>query len=86
FQAMGNASGYSNPHYRIGAGVAFGQPVVTGVERNISGDLETILDGALPTGIAMARSYSLFDRLDVGVTVAGVPDLFFRTSVTYRLR
>jgi hypothetical protein len=85
FQALGGVTGYSDPHYSIGGGVASGSGIATGVERNIQADLFRLLDGTTPTGMALARRYTLLDRIDVGVTVAGIPDLFFRTAVTYRL-
>ncbi len=85
FQALGGVTGYSDPHYSIGGGVAAGSGIATGVERNVRDDMLRLLDGTTPTGLALARRYTLLDRVDVGVTVAGIPDLFFRTAVTYRL-
>lgn len=85
FQAMAPISGYRDPHYRIAGGLLYGDGIVTGVERNVRSDLENALNGPVLSGLAMARRYTLLDRLDVGVTVAGLPDLVLRTSVTYRM-
>ncbi len=85
FQALGSKTGYSNPHYRIGGGLVYGDAVVTGVERNVRQDLESTLGRAIPSGISMARHYTLFDRLNVGFTVAGVPDLLMRMGLVYQL-
>ncbi|NNE70791.1 MAG: hypothetical protein HKN29_10580, partial [Rhodothermales bacterium] len=85
FQALGGVTGYADPHYTIGGGLASGTGVVQGVERNVEEDLFRLLDGRVPTSLALARRYTLLERVDVGVTVLGVPDLFFRTAVTYRL-
>jgi hypothetical protein len=85
-QALGSRTGYSNPHYRIGGGLVYGEAVVSGVERNIRQDLESSLGRVIPSGVSMARRYTLFDQLDVGFTVAGVPDLLMRMGLVYRLR
>lgn len=85
FQALGGVTRYSDPHFSVGGGIASGDAVVAGVERNIQEDLFNFLDGRTPTSLALARRYTLLDQVDVGVTVVGIPDLFFRTAVTYRL-
>ncbi|MBO6780415.1 MAG: hypothetical protein JJ896_12245 [Rhodothermales bacterium] len=84
-QAFAGTTEYREPHYRIGGGVVYGSPIVSGVERNVRSDLNRLLDGAMPSGFALARSYTVFENLDVGVTAVGVPDLLLRTSLTWRL-
>ena len=79
-ELLGNWTKYSNPRYRFSGAVQWGKPVVYGLDNTFSEDLERLLGVMLPTSVSIGRSYTLFDRLDVGVHVVGVPDLLMRFS------
>ena len=81
FELMGKGVGYSDAHYRIAGGIQWGDAIVQGLDNTIVTDIENLLGGGIFTSLSIGRSYSLFDRLDVGVHVAGVPDLLFRYSL-----
>jgi hypothetical protein len=81
FEMFDEWSGYENPRYRFSGSLQWGAPIVHGVDSTISEDLEAFFGGMIPTSLAISRMYSLFDRLDVGVHVIGVPDLMMRFSL-----
>ena len=81
FELMGKGVGYSDAHYRIAGGIQWGDALVQGLDTTIVTDIENLLGGPIFTSLSIGRSYSLFDRLDVGVHVAGVPDLLLRYSL-----
>lgn len=78
FQAMGRHSGYRNPHYRMGGGLQQGTLRAGRLEADANPTTQV-----LPTGFSMGRQYTLFNGLDVGVMLFGVPDLAFRVSLGY---
>jgi len=71
---------YDEPRYRFSASTQWGSSVVEGLDNTIAVDLNNALGGFKPTSFAISRSYTLFDQLDVGVHVIGVPDLIMRFS------
>lgn len=83
-QAFGKHTGYSDPHYRLGGGVAMGSAIVEGVDD--PEDLRDTLDIPLLTGLSLGRSYTVLDDVNVGVMVFGVPDVAYRFSVAYTIR
>ncbi len=58
---------------------------VADVERNIRGAVRDRLSGTLPILFSLGRSYALGERIEVGVSVFGLPELALRTSVGWRL-
>lgn len=80
FEIFQGWTSYKNPHYRFSSSLQWGKPVVMGLDNTFYRDLESLLDGMIPTSVSIGRSYTLFDRLDVGVHVVGVPDLVMRFS------
>jgi len=44
-----------------------------------------VLGGLIPTSLSVGRAYTLFDRLEVGVHVMGVPDLLMRFSLGFNV-
>ncbi|MEM1094577.1 MAG: hypothetical protein AAGJ10_08240 [Bacteroidota bacterium] len=83
-QALGTHTGYTNPHYRIGAGVSFGSAIVEGLEDGEA--LRDVLDLPTPTSLSLGRQYTVFERLDVGALVFGFPDIAFKFSFGYTFR
>lgn len=80
FQSLGRVTGYKDSHYRLGGNIVFGDGIVT-----VKNDgLRSTLGGTLPQSFSMGRQYTLFDKLDVGVTVLAIPDLFLKYSVAIR--
>lgn len=84
FQAIGKHTGYSNPHYRIGGGIAMGSAIVEGVED--PQDLQDTLDTPLLTGFSLGRSYTVLKDVNVGVMVFGMPDVAYRFSLGYNIK
>jgi len=83
-QALGRYSGYANPHYRLGGGLAMGAAIVEGVED--PAQLEDTLSLPFLTGFSLGRSYTLRQNLQVGVLVFGMPDVAYRFSLAYIVR
>lgn len=81
FDLMGDWANYSNARYRVSGGMQWGDSVVQGLDNTVINDLDALLGGRIPTSIAVGRAYSVFDRVDVGVHVMGVPDLLMRFSI-----
>ena len=79
-QALGGVTKYKNPHYRIGGNVMLGESIVT----NNNDTMEDALGLPLPQAFSMGRQYTIFDHLDVGVTLIAVPDLMMKYSVGIR--
>jgi len=69
----------------LSGGVQWGQPVVIGLDNTFSQDLEDVLGGLIHTSLSVGRAYTLFDRLEVGVHVMGVPDLLMRFSLGFNV-
>lgn len=85
FQLIGGPDAYSNAHYRIGAGVGWGAPIVEGLDNTLVRDAERLLGGATPTSFSVGRAYSVYDRLDIGVHVFGLPDMLMRFSMAWNV-
>jgi len=81
FDMLGDWAKYSNARYRVSGGLQWGSSLTHGLHYSIADDLDAVLGGRLPTSIAVGRAYSVFERVDVGVHVLGVPDLLMRFSV-----
>ena len=79
-ELLSSKTHYSNPRYRFSGAVQWGEPVVYGLDNTFSTELEQLFGGLIPTSLSIGRSYTLFDRLDVGVHVIGVPDFLMRFS------
>ena len=84
FQALGRYTGYAKPHYRLGGGIAMGAAIVEGVDDPEG--LEDILSLPLLTGFSLGRSYTLFEDMQIGVMLFGVPDVAYRFSLAYTVR
>ncbi len=80
FQAFGGLTGYKNSHYRIGGNVLIGAGIVSSDNKS----LESTLGGPLPQTFSMGRQYTIFENIDVGVTVLALPDLLLKYSVGIR--
>ncbi len=61
------------------------KPVVFGLDNTFAEDLESLFGGMIPTSLSIGRSYTLFERLDVGVHVIGVSDLMMRFSFGFNV-
>lgn len=80
FQSLGRLTKYKNAHYRFGANVVLGEGIVT-----VDNDgLRESLGNPLPKSFSLGRQYTIFENIDVGVTVLAVPDLFLKYSVGIR--
>jgi hypothetical protein len=85
-QAFASSTGYSNPHYRFGGGAVFGTAIVQGIEnKSTAKNLKDALNSPLPTGFALGRQYTIFDRYTIGMMVLGYPDIAMKTSVCVNL-
>lgn len=83
FQALGGLTRYSDPHYMIGGRVMLGDGYVLGDDSD-NADLEDTLGLPVPLGFSLGRKYTIFDNVEVGMVVTGVPDLLFRYSVGFK--
>ena len=81
FQAFGNATGFANSYFRFGGNVMTGIGIDTREE--VDG-YEELLGKAFPQSFSLGRQYSIFDQVDVGVTVLAIPDLMVKYSVGIR--
>lgn len=80
FQSLKRVTGYKNSHYRFGANFILGEGIVT-----VDNDgLRDNLGNPLPKSFALGRQYTIFENIDVGVTVMAVPDLLLKYSVGIR--
>ncbi len=80
FQTFGGITGYKNSHYRIGGNVLLGEGIVTSDNEK----LRSTLGGPLPQTFSMGRQYTIFENVDVGVTVLALPDLLLKYSIGIR--
>ncbi len=80
FQSLGGFTGYKNSHYRIGGNIILGEAIVT-VDNE---GLENTLGGPIPQSFSMGRQYTIFENLDIGVSVFAFPDLMLKYSVGIR--
>ncbi|MBU0474904.1 MAG: hypothetical protein KKF62_12185 [Bacteroidetes bacterium] len=85
FQAFANTTHYKNPYYRVGAGLMFGAESTEGLTDSYSDVFKDIFNLPLPNGIALSRKYTIFDKIDVGVLVFGMPSLALKFSLGYNL-
>lgn len=86
FQAFQSRTGYSHPHYRFGGGVVLGNAIVQGIgNASTAKSLKNALNSPFPTGFALGRQYTIYDRFTVGVMVFGFPDVALKTSVAVGL-
>lgn len=80
FQTFRGVTGYKNSYYRFGANFMIGDGIVT-----VDNDgLRDMLDLPFPKAFSMGRQYTIFENLDVGVTVFAFPDLMLKYSVGIR--
>jgi len=78
-QSLRKYTAYSNPRYRFGVNTVLGEGIATGAFE----DMKSMLDLPLPTGLALGRTYRVFNSTDVGFTMFGFPDLLFKFSVGF---
>jgi hypothetical protein len=84
FQLLGEETAYSNPHFRIGGGLMFGDAIVEGIsDKDQEKALRDLLGMPLPSGFAFGKSYTIFHRITVSTVVYGFPDLFMKYSFSY---
>ena len=83
FQAFGSTTHYKNPYYRVGVGFMLGDESTEGLNDEYSETFKDIFNLPLPNGIALSRKYTIFDNIDVGVLIFGVPDLALKFSLGY---
>lgn len=82
-QAFGNTTHYKNPYYRVGVGFMLGDESTEGLNDEYSDTFKDLFNLPLPNGIALSRKYTIFDKIDVGVLIFGVPDLALKFSLGY---
>ncbi len=80
FQSLGRVTDYKNSQYRFGGSVMFGDGIVTTDNES----LNSTLSNPLPQSFSMGRQYTIFNNLDVGVTVLAVPDVILKYSLGIR--
>ena len=86
FQLFGKMTKYKNPRYRFEGGLVVGDGIAEGfADQEQQKNLKDGLGMPLPTGIAISREYTIFDKLNVGVLVFGFPDFAFRYGIAYEL-
>jgi len=86
FQLLGNYTKYSNPHYRFEGGLVTGDGIVEGIAKaEDRKSMKKALDSVFPTGIAISREYTIYDKLHVGVMVFGFPDFAMRYGIAWEL-
>lgn len=77
---------YKNPHYRIEGGVMFGDGIASGFGKpEDEKSLRDALNSPFPTGFALSKEYSVFDRVTVSTMVFGFPDFALRVGLGYNL-
>lgn len=81
FKAFGKWTNYSNSYYRFGGNVLLGD----GIDTRAENPLQETLGLPLPQSFAIGRQYTIFDRLDVGVSFLSVPDLVFKYTFAIHL-
>jgi hypothetical protein len=78
FQALGNVTSFQNSHIRFGGKIMTGIGIDTREDVDGYGDL---LGNVLPQSLSLGRQYTIFDNIDVGVTVLAIPDMFLKYSI-----
>ena len=86
FQLFGKTTKYKEPRYRFEGGVVFGDAIVEGFAKaETANSLKDALNSPFPTGIAISREYTVFDKLHVGVMIFGFPDFALRYGIGWEL-
>ena len=86
FQLLGGFTKYSNPHYRFEGGLVTGDGIVEGIAKlENANSMKKALNSVFPTGIAISREYTIYEKLHVGVMVFGFPDFAMRYGVAWEL-
>jgi hypothetical protein len=83
FSLMDDAVQYRDVRYRVAAGFTWGHNASAGVGSSTEDAIRSLMGGRYPMSLTLGRSYSLLERMHVGVLVAGYPDMLFRFSVAY---
>jgi hypothetical protein len=83
FQLMGEKVDYAEPRYRFAASFTWGEALTDNIGSSVANSMSSALSGPTPVSLSMGRTYTLMDRMHVGVHVAGVPGLLMRFSVAY---
>lgn len=78
FQAFGDFSGFTNSHIRFGGKMMTGIGIDTREDVDGYGDM---LGNVLPQSFSLGRQYTIFEHVDVGVTVFAIPDMFLKYSI-----
>lgn len=72
---------FANPRYRFSGGFVSGPARTTGIDNSFADDLSSWIGGIVPTSLGVARTYTLFNTVHIGVNVYSVPDLLFRFTI-----
>jgi hypothetical protein len=83
FSLMDDAVQYRDVRYRVAASFTWGADASEGVGSTTQDAIQSIMESRYPMAVSLGRSYSLLDRMHVGILVAGYPDALFRFSVAY---
>ncbi len=83
FQIFRSETGYRNSYYRVGFGFVFGDAISQGFDDDLTSSISDGLGLPFPYGITLSRRYTVFDNIDVGVMILGVPDLALKVSLGY---
>lgn len=77
---------YKNPHYRVEGGFMMGDGIADGFN-NIEDakSMRDALNTPFPTGIALSKEYSVFDRVTISTMIFGFPDFALRVGFGYNL-
>lgn len=86
FQLLGDRVRYESPRYRFAASFTWGNALAGASDFSAANSLANALSGPTPVSLSMGRTYSLLEQLQIGVHVAGVPDLLLRFSVAYNVK
>ncbi len=84
FQIFRSDTHYTNSFYRVGAGLVFGDAISDGFNEDYTSSFDA-LGLPFPYGVALSRSYEIFDNINVGVMIFGIPDLALKVSIGYGL-
>ena len=83
FSMMDDAVQYRDVRYRVAAGFTWGHNASEGVGSSTEDTVRSLMGARYPLSLSLGRSYSLMQRMHVGILVAGYPDTMFRFSVAY---
>lgn len=83
FSMMDDAVQYRDVRYRVAAGFTWGHNASAGVGSSTEDTVRSLMGARYPLSLSLGRSYSLMQRMHVGILVAGYPDTMFRFSVAY---